>query len=270
MSDIEEVVEVNKNKRHRKDKPWDTEDIDKWKIEEFDTKTSFLEKSSFSILFPKYKEQYLKEYWPSLTQTLLKHGVDCKLDLVQGAMTVETTPKTFDPYILFKARDLIKLLARSVPFQQAQKVLEDDTHCDIIKIGGLVRSKDRFVKRRQRLLGPNGNTLKAIEMLTGCYVMVQGNTVSCMGGYKGLKEVRTVVIDCMNNIHPIYHIKEMMIKRELAKDEKLKNESWDRFLPCFKKQNQQKKQQKLKQPKKKREVFPPAQTPRKVLIINIG
>ena len=40
---------------------------------------------------------------------------------------------------------------------------------------------------------------------------MQGNTVSAMGGYKGLKEVRRVVEDCMANIHPIYHIKELMV-----------------------------------------------------------
>ena len=40
---------------------------------------------------------------------------------------------------------------------------------------------------------------------------MQGNTVSAMGDYKGLKEVRRVVEDCMANIHPIYHIKELMV-----------------------------------------------------------
>lgn len=256
---------------HKKDKPWDTEDIDKWKIDEFKSEDNvggtFAEESSFVCLFPKYKETYLKQAWPMITKALEKHGIACTLDLVEGRMEVKTTRKTYDPSAILDARDLIKLLSRSVPAPQALKILDDGVACDVIKIRGLVRNKEKFVKRRQRILGPNGSTLKALELLTETYILVQGNTVSTMGLYKGLKEVRRVIEDCMNNVHPIYHVKELMIKRELAKDPNLKNENWARFLPNFKKRTLSKRRTPYKVTDKSRKVytpFPPPQEKSKV------
>lgn len=245
-------------------------DIDKWTVEEFKPEHNasglhFAEESSFMTLFPKYREQYLRSIWSDVTKALDKHHIRCELDLVEGAMTVKTTTKTFDPAMILKARDLIKLLARSVPFPQAVKILQDDVACDVIKIGNFVTNKDRFIKRRQRLVGPNGNTLKALELLTKCYILVQGNTVSAMGPYKGLKEVRRVAEDCMKNIHPIYYIKELMIKQELQKNPELAHEDWSRFLPSFKKRNVARKKVKTSKVEKKVYTpFPPAQQPRKV------
>ena len=211
-----------------------------------------------------FSENYLREVWPAVTRALKEHNIACELNLVEGSMTVKTTRKTWDPFVVVKARDMIKLLARSVPAPQALKILADDMQCDIIKIGGLVRNKEKFTKRRQRLIGPNGATLKALELLTGCYILVQGTTVAAMGPWKGLKQIRRVAEDCIKNIHPIYHIKELMIKRELAKDPALADENWERFLPKFKKKNVQRRKPKKVRERKDYTPFPPPQLPSKV------
>lgn len=188
---------------------------------------------------------------------LKKFKIIAELNLIEGSMAVKTTRQTWDPYSIVRARDLIKLLARSVPFPQAVKIMQDDNmFVEIIKIGGLVRNKEKFVKRRQRLIGPNGKTLKALEILTNCYILVQGNTVSAMGHFKDLKTVRRVILETMRNTHPIYNIKELMIKRELKKQPELADEDWQRFLPHFKKRNVKRKKVVIK-PKKEYTPFPP-------------
>ena len=266
---------VNKNKKYRRDKPWDNDPtLDKWKIEEFkpeDKPHGLLEESSFSVLFPHYREKYISEIWPLIKKEFEKYHIRPELNLVDGSMSVTTTKKTWDPYIIIKARDMIKLISRSVPFDQAKRILEDGVYSDVIKLKGIAKNKERFVKRRQRIVGPNGMTLKALQILSNCYILVQGTTVSVIGNFKDLKVVRRVVEDAMKNIHPIYSIKELMIKRELMKKPELQNENWERFLPHFKKQGQKRKEQK-KAKKTKREnkdytPFPPDQQPRKIDIM---
>jgi len=109
-----------------------TEPVDNaWqlKIPEFKPENNpqgLLEESSFATLFPKYREKYLREYWPLVQKTLEEYKLKAELDLIEGSMVVKTTRKTWDPYIIVKARDMIKLMARSVPYEQAKRVLEDE------------------------------------------------------------------------------------------------------------------------------------------------
>ena len=233
--------------------------------------------TSFATLFPGYLEKYVTEVWPTAEQVLKDHQLKGKLDLVEGSMSVSTTRKTWDPYAIVKARDFVKLLARNVPIAQAQKIFDDNVTCDIIKIGMAAKNAKRFVKRRDRLIGPEGQSLKALEILSGCYVLVQGKTVAVMGPPRGCIEVRKIVEDSMKNIHPVYGLKRLLIRKELGNRPDLANEDWSRFMPEYKKTKVNKEKSravakrkkarvadtKAKAAKKERTIFPPAPMKRK-------
>lgn len=67
-----DTISKKNHKKYRKDKPWDNDSIDHWKIEEWKPTDGerFLEESSFATLFPKYREKYLKDVWPVVTKAL--------------------------------------------------------------------------------------------------------------------------------------------------------------------------------------------------------
>ncbi|TNN06137.1 KRR1 small subunit processome component isoform 1 [Schistosoma japonicum] len=220
--------------------------------------------SSYLTLFPKYREKYLSEIWPALKRIMMEHHIRVEINLAESTMEVRTTPRTFDPFIILKARDVIRLLARSVPLEQAVRVLDDETFADIIEIN--MTNRERFVKRRNRLIGHDGETLKALELSTNCYIVVQGKTVSVVGRYNDLKEVRKIVQGCIyENVHPAYSIKRLLIIKKLSMDPTKQNMSWDRFLPKMKKKILSRRRKPLKVRKKKEyNPFPPAPVPSKI------
>jgi hypothetical protein len=63
--------EKKNHNKYRRDKPWDNDSVNHWKVEEWKPEymaAPLLEESSFAILFPKYREKYLRQVWPVVTQ----------------------------------------------------------------------------------------------------------------------------------------------------------------------------------------------------------
>lgn len=238
---------------------------DNYKVEPYTEKglKPFLETSSFEVMFPKHREKYIRETEEYIKKALAQKKLLATVDYHELVLKVETTQHTRDPYSIMQGRDLLKLLSRGVPLDRALKIFEDEISYDIIPINTFTRNKEIFIKRRERLLGPKGNTIKSLELLTGCYILPYGNTVSAIGEYKRLKEVRTVVAKCMENIHPIYEIKKLMIKRELEKDPALQTENWERYLPQYKKSKQKKSKKKMIKKELEKENDFPVQEERK-------
>jgi ribosomal RNA assembly protein len=200
-------------------------------------KGNLVSKTHFNIIYPKYQEKKIKESWKVIKKTLNSFFIFSKLDLFSGSISIVTTKFTKDPFCIIKARDFLKLISRSVPTEQAAKIFFDNIFCEVLKISNFTRNKKVFLKRRKRLIGINGSTIKAIEMVTNTYILVQGNTASVMGSCSGIKQVRTIIEDCMKNIHPVFHIKLLMVKQQLFRDPTLTKESWNDYLPNFGKKN---------------------------------
>ena len=158
--------------------------------------------SKFSITFPKYQEKNLMEKLFIIQRILRFYNINVDLKLKKCEIIISTTNQTTDPYSILNARDFLKLISRGVPIHQAAQIFDEHVFCDIIKISGFIRNKKIFLNRRKRIIGNNGSTVKVIELLTKSYILVQGNTVSCMGNFKNIKLCRKIIEDCMQNIHP--------------------------------------------------------------------
>ena len=87
---------MNKEEKKQAKIKWqqETAGIDKWKVEEFKPEhnpNGMIAESSFSCLFPQYREKYIKEIWPLVKNALKKYKIEAECDLIEGSFTVKTT-----------------------------------------------------------------------------------------------------------------------------------------------------------------------------------
>lgn len=73
-----------------------------------DMKNPLTEESSFAVLFPAYREKYLREAWPQVTSLLKEHNLSCQVPLVP-ALGLGTCTLPLEEHSLLSFRCLLGL-----------------------------------------------------------------------------------------------------------------------------------------------------------------
>lgn len=213
---------------------------------EKDFSKPFAEENKLKVLFPGYREKYIEQTSSYIKMALERKKLACEIDLKEKFIEVSTTKKTRDPFIFIKGCEFVRLVCKCVEVEVAMKVLGENYCGELIDIRKMVKSEKVFEKRRDRLIGKDSVTLNALKLLTDCYILVAGKVVAVVGTYDGLSVAKQVITGCMNNIHPVYEIKKMIIKKKLSEDPSKKDEDWSKYMPEMKKTHQKKSKMKVK------------------------
>ncbi|ADG13388.1 KH domain protein [Methanocaldococcus infernus ME] len=105
--------------------------------------------------------------------------VKIKID-ADGTVTIYSKNNE-DPLALWKAKDIVKAIARGFNPEIALRLLSDDYVLEIINIEDYAKSENSLRRLKGRVIGKEGKSRRYIEELTGASVSVYGKTVSIVG-----------------------------------------------------------------------------------------
>lgn len=106
----------------------------------------------------------------------------------EGVVTITSPEETEDPVLAWKARDMIRAIARGFSPNKALSLIDEDARLVIISLREMIGSSPNQLKRvAGRIIGENGRTRRVIEQTTESKISVYGHTVSIIGIDPGLE-----------------------------------------------------------------------------------
>lgn len=112
----------------------------------------------------------------------------------EGIVTISSTGESKDPVLAWKARDIVRAIARGFNPKVAFTLIDEDMMLLVISLRDVVGSSQNQVKRvAGRIIGERGRTRKVIEQITGTKVTVYGRTVSIIGTNPGMDNARKAI-----------------------------------------------------------------------------
>ena len=118
-----------------------------------------------------------------------------KLDIdSEGSVTIKSPMNSKDPVLAWKARDIVRAIARGFSPKNALSLVDEDMMLIIISLRESVGTSANQLKRvAGRIIGENGRTRRVIEQVTETKITIYGRTVSIIGMNPGLDYARKAV-----------------------------------------------------------------------------
>jgi ribosomal RNA assembly protein len=105
-----------------------------------------------------------------------------------GVVTITATPETSDPVLAWKARDIVRAMARGFSPSNALTLVDEEARLLVISLRDTVgTSPDQLKRVAGRIIGERGRTRRAIEQITEAKISVYGHTISIIGVDPGLE-----------------------------------------------------------------------------------
>jgi len=121
-------------------------------------------------------------------------GVKIEIDK-EGMVIIEKTERAADVLAEWKARDIVKAIARGINPDIALKLARDDYFLEVIDLTEIVgRSRKALIRQKGRIIGTKGKTRRFIEEKTGATLSVYGKSVAIVGKAEELQYAKEAVI----------------------------------------------------------------------------
>lgn len=136
-------------------------------------------------------------------------GVKIDIDTEEGEVIVHDDVELEDPVMALKILDVIKAVGRGFNPEKAIRLFEDDEYLEIIDLKEFCGS-GQTSRVRGRLIGRGGKTRQIIEDLTGCDMIIYGNTVGLIGNSVSMPVAKHAVELLLNGSEhaTVYHYLE--------------------------------------------------------------
>ena len=117
----------------------------------------------------------------------------------EGVVTITSGVQSEDPVLIWKARDMVRAIARGFSPKRALDLIDEDARLIIISLRETVGSSPNQLRRvAGRIIGENGRTRRVIEEVTATKVSVYGKTVSIIGVDPGLDHAQRAIMMLIN------------------------------------------------------------------------